>query len=253
MTKMKKPKQYQHLDADKVELSIEKLGRRVTERFPKSGLSEVCAELLDVSERAKERAQWIAKPILWLRASIGGLILVMILGAIATAASLPLNRESLGLIEFIQVLESGINDLVLIGAGIFFLATIETRIKRERALAALHELRSIAHIIDMHQLTKDPERVMHSGTRTEHSPKSTLTSFELGRYLEYCSEMLSMTGKVAAIYVEQFEDSVALDAVNEVEALTTGLSRKIWQKIMILYSLDPGIAPAAMPSIPLNQ
>jgi hypothetical protein len=34
--------------------------------------------------------------------------------------------------------------------------------------------------------------------------------------------------------VQKFDDPVALAAVNEVEDLTTGLSRKIWQKIMIL-------------------
>ena len=43
-----------------------------------------------------------------------------------------------------------------------------------------------------------------------------------------------MTGKVAAIYAQDFRDAVVLSAVNEVENLTTGLSRKIWKKIMIL-------------------
>ncbi|MDA0328195.1 MAG: hypothetical protein O2958_04215 [Gemmatimonadetes bacterium] len=33
---------------------------------------------------------------------------------------------------------------------------------------------------------------------------------------------------------ERFSDSVVLQAGDEVEALTMGLSRKIWQKIMIL-------------------
>jgi hypothetical protein len=46
--------------------------------------------------------------------------------------------------------------------------------------------------------------------------------------------MLSLIGKLAALYVQKFDDPVALAAVNEVEELTTGLSRKIWQKIMIL-------------------
>ena len=57
---------------------------------------------------------------------------------------------------------------------------------------------------------------------------------ELGRYLDYCSELLSLTSKLAALYSERFSDSVILQAVDEVETLTTGLSRKIWQKIMIL-------------------
>ena len=62
-----------------------------------------------------------------------------------------------------------------------------------------------------------------------------MSSFELRRYLDYCTEMLSLTGKLAAVYVQNFDDEVALAAVNEVEALTTGLAGKIWQKITILH------------------
>ena len=46
--------------------------------------------------------------------------------------------------------------------------------------------------------------------------------------------MLALTGKLAALYVQQFSDGVTLAAVREVEDLTTGLSHKIWQKLMIL-------------------
>ena len=60
-----------------------------------------------------------------------------------------------------------------------------------------------------------------------------MTPAALARYLDYCSEMLSLTGKVAALYVQNFEDGVALQAVNEIEDLTTGLSGKIWQKLTI--------------------
>ena len=86
----------------------------------------------------------------------------------------------------------------------------------------------------MHQLTKDPERLRVRGQDTASSPKRTLSTPELVRYLDYCSEMLSLIGKLAALYVQKFDDPVALAAVNEVEELTTSLSRKIWQKIMIL-------------------
>ena len=45
----------------------------------------------------------------------------------------------------------------LIGAAVLFLVTLEVRLRRQRALAAIHELRSLAHVVDMHQLTKHPE------------------------------------------------------------------------------------------------
>ena len=46
--------------------------------------------------------------------------------------------------------------------------------------------------------------------------------------------MLSLTGKVGALYVQNFEDGEALQAVNEIEDLTTGLARKIWQKLTVV-------------------
>ena len=138
------------------------------------------------------------------------------------------------ILEFISILEAGLNDLVLIGIGIFFLASLERRLKRRRVLSAIHELRSITHIVDMHQLTKDPGHLLHEVIDTPSSPGRALTSTDLARYLDYCSEMLSMTAKIAALYVQRFDDPIVLAAANEVEGLATGMSGKIWQKMVIL-------------------
>jgi hypothetical protein len=118
--------------------------------------------------------------------------------------------------------------------AIWFLFTLETRLKRRRALDLISELRSIAHVIDMHQLNKDPDRVSPEYEYTASSPKPALTSAQLSRYLDYCSEMLSIVGKLAALCVQDFDDPVTLAAVDELENLCSGLSRKVWQKIMIL-------------------
>jgi hypothetical protein len=142
--------------------------------------------------------------------------------------------------QLAQTVESCINDFLLIGAAIFFLITLETRIKRRRALQALDELRAIAHIIDMHQLPKDPEWSNPAGQPTAASRPQEMSQFELSRYLDYCTEMLSLTGKIAALYVQNFDDAVALSAANEIENLTTNLSGKIWQKIMILQARQSG-------------
>jgi hypothetical protein len=225
------------LDAAAVTHTTSLLRRRVEYRFPGSGLAEIAAELERVAQQTGERAAWIARPILWLRLLTGALIALIVAGLAATLSSLHAPRERVQIFEFIQVLESGINDVVLVGAGVFFLLTFETRLKRSRALGALRELRAIAHIIDMHQLTKDPEWVLKDdGKESGVLPPREMTRFELSRYLDYCSEMLSITGKIAALYIQDFDDDGALAAVNEIEDLTTGLSRKIWQKLMILYT-----------------
>jgi uncharacterized membrane protein YhaH (DUF805 family) len=87
---------------------------------------------------------------------------------------------------------------------VFFLTRIEQRLKRREALAALHEMRSIIHVIDMHQLTKDPTAMTLSGTAS--SPPRMLTALETARYLDFCSEMLSLSAKVAVLFVQGFPD-----------------------------------------------
>jgi hypothetical protein len=133
--------------------------------------------------------------------------------------------------------EAFLNTLVLAGACLFFLFTLETRIKRSRTLKALHELRSIAHVIDMHQLTKDPVISYSVGAQpTPSSPKRQLNAFELRRYLDYCAEMLSIVGKTAALYSQQMPDEEIVSAANDVEILCASMSHKIWQKIMIIHA-----------------
>ncbi|MEM7311080.1 MAG: hypothetical protein AAF682_30700 [Planctomycetota bacterium] len=219
------------LDPGKIHDTIEVLGRRIEERFPASGLSRVCGQLERLSLHARATIDELQRPVHTLRALIGILLLVILVGLGMTLYQLALPREGVTLADFVQILEAGINDVVLIGLGAFFLVSIEGRMKRRKALAALHELRSVAHIVDMHQLTKDPG---HELPDTESSPQRTMSPAQLARYLDYCSEMLSLTGKIAALYAQRFDDEVVLASVNEVETLTTGLSRKVWQKLMIL-------------------
>ena len=213
---------------------------RVEVRFPGSGLAGVCRELDAVADRAAETSAWIGRPILPLRIAVGALVALILAGLVVTLGALRAPVEPMTLSELVQAIEAGVNDLVFVAIAVFFLLTLETRLKRRRALEAIHELRSIAHVIDMHQLTKDPEWVLDRGRETGVLPPRTMSRFELSRYLDYCSEALSLTGKVAALYMKGFDDPVALQAVNEVEALTTGLSRKIWQKLTILYSMGEG-------------
>jgi len=226
------------LTAEKVIITINILRKRVKERFPGSSIAKVCSELLVVANECKSRAEKIAKPNIILRFTVGFVVVFSIATLVISLSVMDLTLKSVDAGGLIQLTEASINSLVLIGAAIFFLVTVETRIKRNRALVALHELRTIAHVIDMHQLTKDPARLSEKMTTTSSSPKFTMTAYELIRYLDYCSEMLSLTGKIAALYAQNFRDGVVLSAVNELENLTTGLSRKIWQKIMILHKLD---------------
>jgi hypothetical protein len=134
---------------------------------------------------------------------------------------------------------------VFIGEAILTFMSWENRIKRSRALKAIHELRALAHIIDMHQLTKHPERCFAQRPPTS---KRALTPFELNRYLEYRSEALALISKIAALYLQGFQDTVRLDAVDDVEDLTAGLSRKICQKITIRENLGRALPATESPA-----
>lgn len=228
---------YSALNPEKVAATINCLKRRISERFPEAGLSQVCQELAHVCERSTQRIEWIARPhwpLRILRYSLIALFVIGLLVGLYQAKVQILQLESLSLVDMVQALEATMNNVVLISLALFFVWNLEFRIKRKRALKALHELRSIAHIIDMHQLTKDPERFRSSHKPTESSPEVTLTPFEMRRYLDYCAEMLSLVGKVAALYLRDMDEPTVVAAVNEVEILSTGLSRKIWQKIELI-------------------
>jgi len=218
--------------------TIARLQRRISERFPASGLCRLCGELLDVARHASQRSAAIGRPIVWIRISgyalaFASVVLIFWYGA-SWVAGHSIESEVSKLTDLVTLIEASANVFLLVAASIYFLLSLETRIKRRRALSAIHELRSICHIIDMHQLTKDPERMLTKWQGTANSPRQQMTAFELNRYLDYCSEMLSLTGKIAALYVRNFDETESVAAVSDVEALSTGLSRKIWQKIMIL-------------------
>jgi hypothetical protein len=142
-----------------------------------------------------------------------------------------------GIGSLLQVAESAAQDLIFLGVAIYFLFTLEARLHRRVSLQALHRLRTIVHIVDMHQLTKDPEHLLSPGMETASSPERRMTRFELSRYLDYCSELLSLSSKLAALHAQYLNDPVVLDAVNDIEVLASNLSSKIWQKIVILDAM----------------
>ena len=227
---------YRRLDSQEIVNTVKALQVRIEGRFPNSGLGKIVDELLRVANENVARVQWIQRPIILLRAGAAFLSLILVsvvVGLVMHIHQFQMNDYT----NFIQALDASIGSVVFMGAAILFFVSWENRIKRDRALKAVHELRAMAHIVDMHQLTKDPENYFGRATRPSKTPKREMTPFELNRYFDYCNDSLALISKIAALYVQGFQDPVLLDAVDDVEDLTTGLSRKIWQKIIILDNL----------------
>ncbi|MEO0981575.1 MAG: hypothetical protein AAFX03_02860 [Pseudomonadota bacterium] len=225
---------YRRLDPDRIIKTLERLSNRVRERFPERGLVKVCDELLAIAREDAERCAWAERPNYLLRFSIG-LLLAALAGGLGwliwryRATSMDMET-----FHAFQGVEAVVNLSILVAGGVWLILNQEARLKRGRILDDLHELRSIAHVIDMHQLTKDPTAILDNSRSTKSSYAHDMTEFELTRYFDYCAEMLSLTGKLAALYMRGTRDPVVIQAVNEIEDLTSGLTRKIWQKIMIL-------------------
>jgi len=239
---------YRSIDPAAVITTIERLSLRIGERFPGRGLNGVCGEVLEAAQSAKERVLDLQQPWLWVRVAA---VAMLVLGTVAMgvlvrwiklpslAAVISEPGHETAMFDLFSGLEAAANIVILFGVGVFFVLRHEERAKRAHALASLHELRSLAHVIDMHQLTKDPTLMLSPEKRTAAAPKDVMTPFELTRYLDYCAEMLSLVAKIAALYAERMRDPVVIEAVNDIETMTTNLSRKIWQKISLVEYAGP--------------
>jgi hypothetical protein len=225
------------LGAGHVRATVVALERRIDARFPERGLHQVSLELVTMVDRVAsvsvlnrrriDTARTVSRVLMAL--VVAGTVVALVLAARDVGDDGP-DRS----VDWLPLIESTINDLVFAAIAVFFLWSFPERVRRGQVLALLHQLRSLAHIVDMHQLTKDPERLRPDFVRTPLSPDPHLTRDEMEHYLNYCSELLSLVGKAAALCAEESRDNVVLDTVSTIESLTTGMSRKIWQKISVL-------------------
>ena len=239
---------YSELNAVHILLTLQGIEQRLVATFPGSGLSKVSVELQDVGHSIVRLTGRLRQPIWALRV----LTIIGILGLIGVAVWVfymaltisPTGQD--GLMETLQAIESVTNELIFLTLGIIFFATLENRLKRRAALDSLHRLRSFAHVVDMHQLSKDPNDILEpkeSGDPRFNTPE------HLVRYLDFCTDLLSINSKLAALHVQYFQDSQVLNSVNEVETLSHELSRKIWQKIMIIDLMrqkEPAVHPTIL-------
>lgn len=229
---------YAELKLSHVERTLRTLHNRIRERFPDSGLANVAGELCAIAEQTGPVIDKLSRPRWAVRMLVGlavTTLLVLSGGLIALVGSMSVDVD--GFSEMVQAIESAAQDLIFLGIAVYFLFTIEGRLDRRVALRQLRQLRAIVHIVDMHQLAKDPEHLLQPAQRTASSPVQKFTRFELSRYLDYCTELLSLSSKLAATYAQCMNDPVVLEAVNDIEILASNLSNKIWQKIVILDTI----------------
>ena len=225
------------LAAGHVGATVAHLERRIHARFGERGLTKAVRDLgqlvVLVQTEAGESHARLRRTTLAARATsitiIAATLLVLVF-SLRLAVIEGLERRA----DWIGLVESVINDLVFAAIAVLFLWAMPERLERRSLLRLLHRLRSLAHVIDMHQLSKDPEQVSPTYVATAESVRHGLNADQLYHYLDYCSEMLSLTAKTAALCGEHTSDGVVLETISTIETLTTELSNKIWQKISLL-------------------
>jgi len=223
---------YRQLESNEIIHTIDELHVRISQKFPRSDLAAVCEELLVVAKETEAKSHAVNAANYPLR----GIVLVLIAAAAGLVyflvRAVQLRTGDVDLINLLQGLEAGTNLIIFISVAIFFLFSLESRMARTRALNDLNELRSIVHVIDMHQFSKDPSELL-SADSTRGMSRTDLT-----RYLGHCSVMLSLGAKLAALYAQKLPDEVVIDAASDLQNVANGLSLKIWQKIAILESYE---------------
>ena len=229
---------YRQLEGPRLAQTVARLRERIDARFdPPRGLGEVAGELeglvLTVDRETDESAARVRRTRLLARVVSAVIVAASAFALVLVLADAADEGPSQSF-DWLPLIESTINDVVFAAIAVLFLWALPERLERRRLLALLHQLRSLAHVIDVHQLSKDPEQVFASYRPTPASVKTDLTPEQLHHYLDYCSELLSLVAKTAALCAEYSTDSVVLDTVRSIESLTTDMSVKIWQKIALL-------------------
>ena len=225
------------LDSVEITATIEKLKNRIGDRFPSSSLKVVTNDLISISEQTHKNIQYLKKPNLKIRLFSSFIILLGLFCILYPLTHLTVNITPKDTIDFVSISHSAFELFIFLFAGLIYVTSIESKRKRKKALKFINELRTILHVIDMHQLTKDPY-LISKNKNTVNSPHREYNKFELERYLNYCSEIASLTSKIAALYAQNIQDEIIIDAVNDIEMLASSHSRKIWQKIYIITSSE---------------
>ena len=230
------------LDPERIVHTIAKLEQRIEERFPDSGLGRLCKSLFDIGNKTRERLDRIESPVVWLRALTWLLAAAIVIGAVAAVRTVVLEMPSGFEDAFValQFFESGIQDLVFVGIAFVFLISVEGRLRRRRAPGVHpraarrrpHRRHAPADQRPRFKVLAGPGDTQRTRHRSARSPNGRAGA--LPRLLQ--RDAFADQSKIAALYIREFRRTPVAPRRpwTKSRASSTGLSRKIWQKIMIL-------------------
>jgi hypothetical protein len=231
------------LDRDLLAKSLDRLHERISARFPDQSLTALAESIKQDVPEAHDQFEKAGARVLRVgrltRALTAAFVLAVGVALVLALSDFASSRHDGA--DWLSLVNTVVGDLVYAAVAVVFLWAVPQRLARRSLTDVLHRLRSIAHVIDMHQLAKDPERLRDDYRPTAASvhPHLPDTSGATGRsdlhhYLTYCVELLALVAKSAALCGESSSDPVVLSMVNDIESLTSDMSQKIFQKIALL-------------------
>ena len=236
MSRVSEVQESPRLDAWYVEQTVHRLEERIRARFPDRRLGNAAKELGKMVPEISSgfsRSKTRRTHVRWMSRAASAVIVVMVLVALGVALRDAVNSTEHSF-EWVPLIESFVNDVIFATLAVVFLWAVPERLERRVLLDLLHKLRSQAHVVDMHQLDKDPEQARPEYVPTSKSPGRRMNAEDLHHYFDYCSELVSLIAKTAALCAERTSDAVVLNTVSEIETLAAQMSQKIWQKISLL-------------------
>ena len=211
---------YRELRPESLRKTLKLFSKHISEKFPGSGLSGVSTELEETALVCIETSGKLFRPLWGLRIAVWFCVVLLIslpLDALLLLDT-PIKFDSLSdFTQLMQAADAGFNLLLLLAGAALFLTSVESRIKRQRALVVLDELRSLAHVVDMHQVGKDPAMdipLVDTGSREAAGSQTIRSTADLWHYLSFCTDLLSMVGKLAALFAQVQNDRKVLNTVN---------------------------------------
>ena len=222
------------LNPKKLCKTIHSLEVIVAEKFPERSFRKTILELSKVAKEAKELSYKLSGKhvVAWTIIIAAPIVLLCAISYLFIVyAHFSSDEAQTGILEYSDTLDLFVNLIVLSVMGSYALFRQYRLRRRKRAMQILHKLRSIAHVIDLTQHGKNYQFIVDT---QDHKSDKYISLDDCIQYLTYSSQALSLTSKVAAILIEDYNDNTVIASVCEIESLCTGISLKIWQKIETL-------------------
>ena len=93
------------LSREAIRENIECLCLRIEDRFPETGLHEVCRLLLGTIDEAQAKIAWISQARWSIRGLVIGIVVLILAGLIAAIANLEIDYGTFGFSEFLHSLD----------------------------------------------------------------------------------------------------------------------------------------------------